>query len=111
MIERLAAHGCITCGDEAIPMRVLAIDPERALALCSGPEGERCSVEIALVEPLAPGEVLLVHAGTALGRVTGPTPARVTGSMPARAAGPTPARAAEGAGSTALDATRREAPA
>jgi hydrogenase maturation factor len=68
MIECVAAHGCITCGDEAIPMRVLGVDPARGLALCSDPEGERCSVEIALVEPVAPGAVLLVHAGTALGR-------------------------------------------
>jgi len=68
MTACVAAHGCITCGDEAIPMRVLKLDSERGLALCSGPSGERASVEIALVEPVASGEVLLVHAGTALGR-------------------------------------------
>jgi hydrogenase maturation factor len=68
MTECLAAPGCITCGDEAVPMRILAIDPERGLALCSDPEGRRSSVEIALVEPVARGELLLVHAGTALGR-------------------------------------------
>jgi hydrogenase maturation factor len=68
MTERLAAHGCITCGDEAIPMRVLDVDRRRRLALCSDVEGERSSVEIALVEPVVSGEVLLVHAGTALGR-------------------------------------------
>jgi hydrogenase maturation factor len=68
MNECVAAHGCVTCGDEAIPMRVVRIDSERGLALCSGPADERSSVEIALVEPVAPGEVLLVHAGTALGR-------------------------------------------
>jgi hydrogenase maturation factor len=68
MTACVAAHGCITCGDEAIPMRVVKIDSERALALCTGPTGERSSVEIALVEPVRNGEVLLVHAGTALGR-------------------------------------------
>jgi hypothetical protein len=68
MTTCLAVHGCITCDDEAIPMRALRVDSARGLALCSAPEGERCSVEIALVEPVAPGEVLLVHAGTALGR-------------------------------------------
>ena len=31
-------------------------------------EGRRSSVEIALVEPVAPGDELLVHAGTAIGR-------------------------------------------
>jgi hydrogenase maturation factor len=60
--------GCITCGDEAIPMRVRRIDGARGLALCEDPEGRRESVEIALVEPVAVGEALLVHAGTAIGR-------------------------------------------
>jgi hydrogenase maturation factor len=64
----VAAHGCITCGDEAVPMRVLEVDYERSLALCSDQEEKRSSVEIALVEPVVCGEVLLVHAGTALGR-------------------------------------------
>jgi hydrogenase maturation factor len=71
MTECVAAHGCITCGDEAVPLRVVKVDRERGLALCSDAEGERSSVEIALVEPVAFGEVLLVHAGTALGRPAG----------------------------------------
>jgi hydrogenase maturation factor len=71
MTERLVAHGCITCGDEAIPMRVLEVDSSRGLALCGAPGGVRSSVEIALVEPVSRGEVLLVHAGTALGRAAG----------------------------------------
>jgi hydrogenase maturation factor len=61
-------HGCITCGDEAVPMRVQRVDGERGLALCEDAEGRRSSVEIALVEPVAPGDELLVHAGTAIGR-------------------------------------------
>jgi hydrogenase maturation factor len=60
--------GCITCGDEAIPMQVRRIDAARGLALCEDPDGRRESVEIALVEPVAVGEALLVHAGTAIGR-------------------------------------------
>jgi len=59
-------HGCITCGDEAVPLRVVLVDEERALALCEDDAGRRTSVEIALVAPVAPGERLLVHAGTAL---------------------------------------------
>ena len=60
-------RGCITCGDEAIRMRVLRIDQERQLALCEMEEGlERSSVEIALVQPVSDGDVLLVHAGTAI---------------------------------------------
>jgi hydrogenase assembly chaperone HypC/HupF len=57
---------CITCGDHAVPMRVVRIDSNRALALCEDEAGERASVEIALVEPVRDGDRLLVHAGTAL---------------------------------------------
>jgi hydrogenase maturation factor len=68
MSSCLGAPGCITCGDEALPLRVLEVDEVRSLALCSDEQGEHSSVEIALVEPVVPGEVLLVHAGTALTR-------------------------------------------
>ena len=40
---------CVTCADEGVAMRVVAVDEERGLALCA-----------------APGDLLLVHAGTAL---------------------------------------------
>ncbi|MCW2970095.1 MAG: hypothetical protein JWO23_1222 [Solirubrobacterales bacterium] len=52
-------------------MRVLEVDAERGLALCCAQAGERASVEIGLVEPVTAGELLLVHAGTALGRAGG----------------------------------------
>jgi hydrogenase assembly chaperone HypC/HupF len=57
---------CITCGDDGVPMTVVKVDDERMLALCEDEEGVRSSVEIALVDPPAPGDVLLVHAGTAI---------------------------------------------
>jgi HupF/HypC family len=57
---------CITCGDDGDPMTVIRIDAERGLALCEGEDGARSSVETALVEPPAPGDRLLVHAGTAI---------------------------------------------
>ncbi len=57
---------CITCGDVAEPMRVLRIDGERGLALCSDETGARHTVEIALVLPVAVDDELLVHAGTAI---------------------------------------------
>ena len=60
--------GCITCGDEAIPMEVLDVDAERGLALCATADAARSTVETALVEPVIPGDRLLVHAGTAIGR-------------------------------------------
>ena len=59
---------CVTCGDEAVAMRVRRVDEQRGLALCEDAAGQRASVEIALVEPVAVGEHLLVHAGTAIAR-------------------------------------------
>ena len=65
---------CITCADDGIPMTVLRVDEPRGLALCAGDAGERQTVEIALVEPVIPGDVLLVHAGTAIAAVQAPQP-------------------------------------
>ena len=60
---------CITCGDNGEPMKVLRVNGEQGLALCSDGTGSRRTVETALVDPVAPGELLLVHAGTAIARV------------------------------------------
>ena len=57
---------CITCSDEGIPMQVERIDEDRGLALCAAEDGSKSTVEITLVEPVAPGDRLLVHAGVAL---------------------------------------------
>ena len=62
-------RGCVTCGDTALPMRVLRVDRDDALALCEDEAGARESVEIGLVEPVDEGDLLLVHAGTALQRL------------------------------------------
>jgi hydrogenase maturation factor len=63
-------HHCITCGDDGVPMTVLRVDAGRALALCAAEDEQRVTVETALVDPVAPGEMLLVHAGTAIARVS-----------------------------------------
>ena len=65
----MSACHCVTCSDEGLPMTVVAVDAARVLALCEGEDGARASVEIALVEPVAAGDRLLVHAGTALVRL------------------------------------------
>jgi hydrogenase maturation factor len=58
-------HHCVTCSDEAVPLRVVAICSEH-LVLCEG------DVEVMtdLVGEVGPGERLLVHAGVALTRLT-----------------------------------------
>ena len=70
MIEaQCGEHHCITCGDDGDPMTVVRVDRDRGLALCSAADGGRSTVEVALVEPVAPGDRLLVHAGTAIARL------------------------------------------
>ena len=53
---------CITCSDEAVPMRVTEVRPD-GIAVCGEAE-----VFTALVGDVEPGDELLVHAGTALAR-------------------------------------------
>ena len=55
------AH-CITCSDEAVPMRVTEVRPD-GVAVCGATE-----VMTDLVGPVAPGDELLVHAGAAIAR-------------------------------------------
>ncbi len=61
----LPEHGCITCGDEAVALKVLEVD-DTGLALCENEDGERTEIEVALVAPVAPGDMVLAHAGTAI---------------------------------------------
>ena len=57
---------CVTCSDEAVPMHVQRVDTERELALCVDGDGDRHTVELALVGRVRVGDRLLVHAGVAL---------------------------------------------
>ncbi len=61
--------GCITCGDVALPLSVLRLDEDRGLALCADDDGRSETVEIDLVAPVAVGDRLLVHAGTAIAKL------------------------------------------
>jgi hypothetical protein len=64
-------HGrCITCGDVGVEMRVLRVDDD--LAVCEDAEGDPRTVEVALLDAVAPGDVLLVHADVALVRLPAP---------------------------------------
>ena len=68
-------HHCITCGDDGDPMTVLRVDEDRGLALCADVDGARHTVETALVEPVGPGDLILVHAGTAIAALAAATSA------------------------------------
>lgn len=50
-------------------MQVLHADADAELAVCADEQGARSEVMTALVGPVHAGDVLLVHAGTALIRL------------------------------------------
>ncbi|MBA2430399.1 MAG: HypC/HybG/HupF family hydrogenase formation chaperone [Thermoleophilaceae bacterium] len=50
-------------------MRVLSADEATALAWCAGEDGLPGEVDVGLVDPVAAGDVVLVHAGVALTRL------------------------------------------
>ncbi len=60
---------CITCGDIAVRLRVVSLDSEKRLARCADDAGRQETVEVALVAPVAVGNDLLVHAGTAIAKL------------------------------------------
>jgi hydrogenase maturation factor len=50
-------------------MRVLEAGAAAGLAICLDADDLPSEVEVALVEPVEPGETVLVHAGVALARL------------------------------------------
>jgi hydrogenase expression/formation protein HypC len=63
------ACSCITCGDVAVPLRVIELDGT-GLALCEDEHGRRAEIEVALVAPIEPGEGVLAHAGAAIAKLS-----------------------------------------
>lgn len=63
-------RGCTTCSDEGILLRVVGTGID-GLTLCADAEGRRAEVDADLIDGVAEGDVLLVHAGVALVRVGG----------------------------------------
>lgn len=59
----LEPERCLTCGDVAVAARVVEVAGSTALVEA---EGSRELVAIELVEPVAPGDLLLCHAGIAI---------------------------------------------
>jgi len=63
---------CITCADEGRPAEVLAVSGSGTARVRSAAGIE--SVDVSLVEDPRPGDVLLVHAGTAISALAGGRP-------------------------------------
>jgi hydrogenase expression/formation protein HypC len=63
----LDQDGCATCGDVAIPVRVVAVN--EGGAVCEDRLGQRAEIAVDFVSDVRPGDVLLVHMGVAIARV------------------------------------------
>jgi hydrogenase maturation factor len=63
--ERCDEEHCITCGDVGVAMRVVSVSDGGAE--CVEEDGTRHEgIALELVEPVAPGDRVLVHAGVAI---------------------------------------------
>ena len=67
---------CITCSDEALQARVLRVDQEAGLALVAA-LGTTADVDISLLDDVAPDDIVLIHGGIAIGKVSIPTDQRI----------------------------------
>jgi hydrogenase maturation factor len=61
-----APERCITCSDEGLPMRVISPADEVGQAICVDEDGTEQSVAVDLLESVAVGDDILVHAGVAI---------------------------------------------
>ncbi len=61
-------HHCLTCSDEAMPVKVLQVNQEAGLALVAVHDQAE-EIDVTLVEDVVPGDTLLVHGGVAIARV------------------------------------------
>ncbi len=59
---------CLTCADEALPVKVVGIDEETSLAEVTMGD-TTTEIDISLVGAVKPGEWVLIHGGVALARL------------------------------------------
>ena len=64
----VASESCITCGDVAIALEVVSIDGSDAV--CRADDGGTEVVAVELVQPVAVGDRVLVHAKVALEKLS-----------------------------------------
>jgi hydrogenase maturation factor len=65
---RDAAGHCLTCSDEAMPVVVTTVDPTTMFAVVLV-DDIPTEIDISLIDPVVPGDTILVHGGTALARL------------------------------------------
>jgi hydrogenase maturation factor len=57
---------CITCSDQGTPVVVTELDAASGIAQCVAADGSSIEADVTLVDPVAVGTRLVVHAGTAI---------------------------------------------
>lgn len=57
--------GCITCGDEGRLAEIVSVEPHGFAAIARTGRGEE-NVDLTLVGPVEPGDLVLVHGGSAI---------------------------------------------
>jgi hydrogenase maturation factor len=62
---------CLTCGDVAVPMRVIRTGGEDGLADCLTEDGDAAAVDLGLLDGVSAGDTVLVHACVAIQRLEG----------------------------------------
>ncbi len=60
---------CITCSDEALPVKIVSIDHTTGLALVEV-QNKIEEIDITLVEDITVGDIVLVHGGVAIGHAS-----------------------------------------
>lgn len=68
MTPHCAGDHCVTCSDEAVPVRVLRLLDDDLADVDAG-DGRVERISVALVDA-APGDIVLVHAKEAIGVMT-----------------------------------------
>ena len=66
LLAEAADETCVTCGDVAVQASIVRVEGSRGLVRT--PQGEE-EVDLALVDPVRPGELVLCHGGVAIDRV------------------------------------------
>ena len=64
--NHISGDTCITCSDEVLSARVIELVNRRCSKVLMN--GLIAKIDVSLVGPVNPGDVLLVHAGVALSR-------------------------------------------
>jgi HupF/HypC family len=63
-----SAGHCLTCSDAAIEVQVLRMDTTTGMALVALEE-ETAEIDVSLIDPITPGDRLLVHGGVAIAKL------------------------------------------